>query len=274
MPIGRKWRAGVLAMVAGLLSAGVALCQPANLSPAEIARVDLAKLFGARSAWSLIATQGPPAVDYADNAAPGAVRLCLEKGPSGACQSEPAPMPPPQKGDTDDAWAPHYLRAATAVYPRGRSAPPLLLIVTASLYAGDGDQRVVTQLFRYQRSRDVFERAYVHTTGANNNEEVRFIPGGPLMGDVISVEPTENAPYAYWIEVERFEPGRAYKPVLKYRSATRYADGNRLAVIDSEMPNIERRLGLWRPGSPLPLPTSAAKSCLKPRLKNGELWCD
>jgi len=41
--------------------------------------------------------------------------------------------------------------------------------------------------------------------------------------------------------------------------------------LDSEMANIESRLGLWRPGAPLPLP---AAPCPKPRLAGMELWCN
>jgi hypothetical protein len=138
------------------------------------------------------------------------------------------------------------------------------------MYAGDGDQLVVTQLLAYDAQDDRFERIYAHMTGTNNNEEVRFVSGGPLRGDVISAEPTRGEPFAYWIDVNRFAPPHTYRTALRFRSATRYGDGNRLAVIDSEMPNIERRLGLWRPGLPLPLP----QGCPKPQLKRGALWCD
>jgi hypothetical protein len=58
---------------------------------------------------------------------------------------------------------------------------------------------------------------------------------------------------------------------LRYRSATRYNDGNPLAVIDSEMPNIERQFGLWKPGEPLPTPSVG---CIKPPLRHSELWCE
>ncbi len=63
--------------------------------------------------------------------------------------------------------------------------------------------------------------------------------------------------------------------MLRYRSATLYNDGNRLAVIDSEMPNIERRLGLWKPGEPIPTPKLGGngKPCLKPTLRHTELSC-
>jgi hypothetical protein len=182
-------------------------------------------------------------------------------------------MPPPQSGNSYKGWEPHYLIAAKPVYPEGRSARPLLLIVTASMYAGDGDRLVATQLFEYSAASDTFERIFVHSTCMNENEEVRFIPNGPLQGSVITAEPTGNAPYSYWIEVDRLTSERAYRRVLRYRSATRYNDGNTLAVVDSEMPNIERRLGVWNPGSPLPLPTDG-KECLRPRLKRTELWCN
>jgi hypothetical protein len=118
---------------------------------------------------------------------------------------------------------------------------------------------------------DQFTRIYGRTTGRNNNQDVRFMSSGPLAGGVISAEPTKNSPYAFWITVNRLTPGYTYEQVLRYRSATRYNDGNSLAVIDSEMPNIQRRLGLWKDGSPLPLP---ARACRKPRLVKMELWCD
>jgi hypothetical protein len=93
---------------------------------------------------------------------------------------------------------------------------------------------------------------------------------GPLRGDVISVDPTNDPPFGYWVTVHRLTPDYRYKQVLRYRSATIYGDNNPLAVIDSEMPNIQRRLGLWHPGEPLPLPKSG---CAKPRLVKTELWC-
>ncbi|MDG6719271.1 hypothetical protein QCE92_13960, partial [Staphylococcus aureus] len=51
---------------------------------------------------------------------------------------------------------------------------------------------------------------------------------------------------------------------------TGYGDGNPLAVIDSEMPETLRRLKLWQPGSPLPLPEHP---CPRPRLVAQVLWC-
>jgi hypothetical protein len=153
----------------------------------------------------------------------------------------------------------------------GRSAPPLLLARTSSEYsAGDGEQVQYTQLFTFRRTSDRFEAIFARAILRNNNQEVRFVEMGPLRGDVVVAEPTENAPFGYWITVNRLTSSYRYQQILRYRSATRYGDDNPLAVIDSEMPNIQQRLGLWRLGRPLPLP---AKGCPKPRLVKMELWC-
>jgi hypothetical protein len=220
-------------------------------------------------------TEGPPTKDYGENNAPGALTLCLHKEPAAPCVS--APVTPPLRTTPPNypAWEPHYLFTAKAVYPRGPKGAPFLLIITGSLNSGDGGQLVATQLVAYDPGRDAFRRVYEKGTGHNNNEEVRFVPEGPLRGSVITAEPQEHLPYGYWIVVNSLTPAGTYRQVLRYRSATLYNDGNRLAVIDSEMPNIERRLGIWRPGQPIPTPHlgSSGKPCLKPTLRHSELWC-
>jgi hypothetical protein len=238
--------------------------------------LDLAKPFHTLSAWRLVVTEGPPTKDFGENDAPGALTLCLHKGPAGPCVSDPVTIPL-RKTTPDDpiAWEPHYLIAAKAVYPRGPDAAPFLMIVTGSLNSGDRDQIVSTQLVAYDVDRDAFRRVYGKSTGHNNNQEIRFVAGGPLQGSVISAEPQEHLPYGYWIVVDKLNSAGSYRQVLRYRSATRYGDGNPLAVIDSEMPNIERRLGLWRPGDPIPEPIvgGGGKPCLTPVLRHTELWC-
>jgi len=89
-------------------------------------------------------------------------------------------MPQPPTPIQHDAWEPHYLNQARIVYPSGRTGRPLLLLQTASIHSGDGDQAVFTQLLAYDRSRDRFEQVYGHQTGHNNNQDVRFIASGPL----------------------------------------------------------------------------------------------
>jgi hypothetical protein len=242
-------------------------------SPSKIiANIDLTKPFATGSHWRLIAIQGPPIPDpnFEDQRVPGLIELCLNDRPAPACQLKLEAMPRAPEKDLEWAYEANYLEDAKVVYPGPKSGAALLLLRTASLGGTDGDHNIFTQLVAYRPKSDRFEQIYAHDTGSNENEEVRFIAQGPLRGDVISAEPTENAPYGYWITVNQLTPTYRYKQVLRYRSATHYNDGNGLAAIDSEIPNIEQRLGLWRPGQPLPLP---ARRCSKPRLVRIELWC-
>ena len=75
----------------------------------------------------------------------------------------------------------------------------------------------------------------------------------------------------YEAHQSRFKPIRFSLTRKCNRSATHYSDNNPLAVIDSEMPNIEQRLGYWKSGVALPLPSGA---CPRPRLIRMELWCN
>ena len=262
-------RRAVLALTA-LLAASAALADPAPSDPETSgppAPIDLSKTFHTRTPWRLVATQGPSEEDGIGDPAPGKLHLCLQQDANGPCVSEALSGDPA----TPANWGPHYLLTGKPVYPQGPAAAPLFEVVTASQHGANGDQVVTTQLLKYDRASDAFARIYVHATTRNNNDETRFIADGPLKGAMISADPTSNAPYGYWITVNRLTPARTYAQALRYRSATRYNDGNPLAVIDSEMPNIEQRLGLWKPGSPLPLP--AGKPCPSPHLKRSELWC-
>ena len=234
-----------------------------------ISSIDLSGPFDTRSAWRFIATQGPETADpIVDGTAPGAISLCITEDKGRSCRPDLQRALRLPEGD-DLFSEPHFLNLARIVHPAAGRA--LLLVQIASLLSADGDQRVATQALAYDRTRDAFLPVYAYRTGRNNNQEVRYIASGLLKGAIISAEPTDRAPYGYWISVNRLAPGAAYRQVLKYRSATRYADGNSLAVIDSEMPAIAQRLGLWRPGQPLPLP---AGPCPRPHLSGGALWCD
>ncbi len=274
---------GYLIVVLGMIelqpAAGEALASPRS----QIAEIDLLKPFDTLSPWRFVVTQDAAVFEPVDPALigsipkgftgseiPGAVHLCLQPGFKTPCDPALVAMPQPPAPFSYSDWEPHYLNTAEVVYPRGRAAPPLLLLQTASLHGGDGNQAVFTQLLRYNRATDRFEEVYAQVTGRNNNQVVRFVVSGPLQGDVIYVEPTIDSPFAYWVTVNALTRGGSYKQVLHYRSATLYNDGNILPVIDSEMPNIERRLGLWRFGMPLPLPSYP---CQKPRLSQTELWC-
>jgi hypothetical protein len=262
----RAWFGPAFAALALATTVSAAATPPAA---SVISSVDFAKPFATRSEWRFTATQGPPVQGVMDDPAPGSIQLCLRANASGPC--DPALQGALRTGQADDLFADaHYLKAVNILQPRGPKNPPILWVQASSLYSGDGDQVISTQVLGYDRAKDRFTRLYENVTGHNNNQDVRYIAVGPLKGDIVSVEPTDKAPYEFWVSVNAFTPGAPYKQVLRYRSATHYGDGNPLAVIDSEMPNIEQHLGLWKPGAPLPLP---AGPCPKPHLIGLELWC-
>lgn len=235
-----------------------------------VATMDLSKPFATRSPWRFTATQGPDTSDTpsAEGTEPGAIRLCISKDGGRSCSPRLDTLLIAPGRDTRDTFSqPHYMDNPTLVYPA--KGVTLLRIAAGSLHSGNGDQLNGTALLRYDRKIDAFVTVYGHFVGHNNNQEIRYIEAGPLRGAVIVAEPTQDAPFGYWITVSRFA-GNGYGQALHYRSATRYGDNNPLAVVDAEMPNIFGRLGLWRSGQPLPVPT---KGCARPHMVKGALWC-
>ncbi|WP_294291103.1 hypothetical protein [uncultured Sphingomonas sp.] len=235
-----------------------------------LADLPLSAKFRAPEGWRFLVTRGPPVDDPRGDGtekAPGEVRLCLTRDGGRTCRPalDTILTARPAVGSFD---RPHYLLAARIVRPL--PARPVLLVQAASLPGGNGDRLIGTMALAYDRATDTFVMVYSKQTGSNNNQEVRGIDREPLRGAIVSAEPTADAPYAFWITVNRLGAAGRYVQALRYRSATRYGDGNPLAVIDSEMPGLQRRLGLWKPGAPLPVPDG---SCGKPRLKHGALWC-
>ncbi|SEN11995.1 hypothetical protein SAMN05192583_2096 [Sphingomonas gellani] len=258
-------RLGLPALILNALAASVALGAPTSTK--TIADLDLARPFAARSPWRFTATQGPPVEGLSGEPQDGKINLYISNDKGRSCAAGLADSLVLRAGP-DLFSEPHFLDKALLVHPGDTTT--LLLVQIASQPAMNGDQRTATLLFGYDRAADRVSRVYAHVTGRNNNQEVRYVTRGSLRGAVISAEPTSDAPFAFWVTVDRFvRPGR-YKQVLRYRSATTYGDGNRLAVIDSEMPNIVRQLGLWRQGQPLPLPDGG---CARPHLERGALWC-
>ncbi len=239
-------------------------------APHTIASVDLAKPFGTHAPWRFIATQGPAVPDpqSVSGDAPGAVTPCLTPDAGKTCLPDAKAALRREPGKDDFLSEPHYVFGADVV--RTQDDRPLLLLSLGSLHTGDGDQLVGTQVYAYDRAHDGFVLAYSRVTGNNNNQDLRFMSDGPLRGDIVTAEPTSDAPFAYWVTVNRMAAGGDFREVLRYRSATRYNDGNPLAVIDAEMPNIEQRLGVWKPGMPLPLPK---RGCEKPHRVKTVLWC-
>jgi hypothetical protein len=248
----------------------VLLTGAASAPSTTLSSIDLARPFGAPSGWRFTATQGPDIPDPlggSTDKAPGAIRLCVSPDAGRTCS--PVLEQLLATTEKDDMFAqPHVLNDARIVHPRPDL--PLLLVQASSLHSGDGDQRVATIALGYNRARNAFVPAYAKQTGHNNNQEIRYVAAGPLAGAIIAAEPTDDAPFGFWITVDRIGAGGRYRQVLRYRSATRYGDGNPLAVIDSEMPYLQQRLGLWKAGSKPPLPV---RPCPRPHLVKQELWC-
>jgi hypothetical protein len=256
----------------------LALSSAALAQTTTIMSLDLSKSFHTRSLWSLQATQGPE-VDGAipEDKVDGVITLCLRKGTTGACDPDLAtafnePGFAANGPDIEMLFGePHHLEEPLILYPEGAKRRALLWVETSSESGVDGNHGIFTQVLAYNRTKDRFYRIYSHLSdGSNNNQDIRFIDAGPLRGDIISVEPTNKAPFAFWIVVNALTPSFTYREVLRYRSATRYNDGNPLSVIDSDMLDIQKRLGLWHDGMPLPLPASG---CIHPQMIHDELWC-
>lgn len=231
-----------------------------------VADLDLTKAFGTRTRWTFVAAiLAGSHFDGADGGpvAGGALGECFVDGLTPHCMYG--------KPKTASDWfsTPIGLYSAKIVFRGADRTLPLLMVSSGSALGGDGSHAIFTQLFTYDRRLNQFKRVFSRATGSNSNQKTRFLEQGPLRGDVVVDEPTSSAPYGYWMSVYTWNGSDSYSLVLRYRSATHYGDGNRLAVIDSEMPGILRRLGLWKSGDPLPAPSG----CTRPALRHGEEWC-
>ena len=232
-----------------------------------IANLDLTRPFGTQTQWTFVAAILPGTHFSVADQRPvdgGALARCFVDKLASHCRYETP------KNDSDWFSTPIELYSAKVVFAGADKTRPLLLIKTGSAHGGDGGHSIYTELFTYDRQSNNFQSVFSNATGSNNNQETRFVEEGPLRGDVIVADPTSSAPFGFWISVYAGKTKDGYShTALRYRSATHYGDGNHLAVIDSEMPGILRRVGLWRPGDPLPAPPG----CSRPVLRHGEEWC-
>jgi hypothetical protein len=242
-----------------------ALSQQGITKPSVVSHIDLTERFATATQWTFVVAQdgGSSATDIEDQ---GPLSLCLVRATSPDCALHLY-----QQGPT--FHTPYHLLAGAIVNAGQEKTSPLLLVKVCGEVSGDGDCGIATALFRYDRASDRFIRVFLNFSGRNNNQASRFVEGGLLQGDVIVDNPTGNAPYAYWIEIYRAGESGQYDRILRYRSLTSYSDGNPLAVADSEMPEILRRLGLWKPGDPLPVPVHMPRGCRNVFMRHGEEWC-
>jgi hypothetical protein len=236
--------------------------------PKVISHIDLTEPFGTVTQWTLVVVQeaGQPPTEIEDH---GPIRLCLVKATSPDCSENFY-----QKlGNEQPFDLPYHLFASGVVYASQNKSSPVLFIKVCGAESFNGNCGIATALYKYDKRADHFIRVFLNMTGRNNNEDTRFVERGQLQGDVIVAYPTENAPYTYWIEDYRAGESGQYVRILRYRGRTGYGDGNPLAVADSEMPEILRHLGLWKPGDPLPVPSHLPHRCKDLFIRHYEEWC-
>jgi hypothetical protein len=246
-----------------------ALSHQGVTKPKVVSHIDLTELFGTATQWTFVAIQddGHPIDDFEDH---GPIFLCLVKAASPDCTQH---FYEQVSSDMPELDTPYHLFASNIVYANQNKSNPLLFVKVCGAQGPNGNCGIATALYRYDKGTDRFIRVFLNLTGRNNNQDTRFVESGPQQGDVIVDNPTENAPYTYWIEVFRAGDSGQYGLILRYRGHTGYSDGNQLVVADSEMPEILHRLGLWKPGDPLPAPAHLPQGCRHLFMRNGEEWC-
>lgn len=250
-----------------------------GINATVIAHLDLTRPFHTKSQSTLVIAKQPDE-ESADTDGlgdrRGVISICFVENATPDCSEAMFRVKYREENiELASGESPFYeLFASDVVYSGAGKTLPLLRIKTCTISGANGSCGVSTFLYAYDRATDRFRSVFFNLTGRNNNEETRFIDSGPLLGDVIVARPTDNAPFTYFVEVHKRKGTGSYARVLRYRSRTGYADGNPLAVIDSEMPEILRRLGRWRSGDALPVPPTMPAGCERLVLRNGVEWCE
>lgn len=230
----------------------------------------LTEPFKTASRWELVVTKETDLEDEMIDPSP--VTICFVRGDVPDCSEEA--LFSISDGIVDDQGRLfHKFLEARIVYASADRTEPLQLLRTCSISGGNGSCGIYTFLFEYKHSRDQFQLLFHDIVPHNLNGATRFVEAGPLLGDVVSATPTSNAPYGYFVSVYRRDAAGHYARILRYRSRTHYSDGNRLPVVDSDMPEILLRLGSWKSGDPLPIPVVKPDNCTKLSLIKGEEWC-
>ncbi len=225
-----------------------------------LAHLDLTERFNTRSQWTLVVAQQLEADATSRNGLGDpqpAVSVCWVQGLVPDCSDARFTRQYRGHGVVLPAGERAFYQLTTSriVASRPGGQHPLLELQACTLPAGNGSCGKSTFLYRYDEASDSFRTAFFAFTGSNNNQETRFIENGPLRGQVVTVTPTPDAPFGYFVELYRPDADvQHYSRVLNYRSRTRYNDGNPLPVIDSEMPELLKLEGFWKKGRASPVP--------------------
>src|SRR5579863_7055504 len=244
-----------------------------------VTHLDLTQPFQTRSRWSLVVAKQPDEESSVEDGAGsriGAVSFCFVENGEPDCSEEMFLAKYREENVSFVSGEPtfHELLASDVVFSGPGKTLPLLKIKSCMNRGANGNCGVSMFLFAYDRKAERFRVVFFNMTGRNNNEETRLVESGPLMGSVIVAYPTSDAPFTYFVEVYKRTSDSEYSRVLKYRGKTGYGDGNPLAVIDSEMPETLRRLGLWKPGDALLVPPHMPGRCTGLVMRKGIEWCE
>lgn len=236
--------------------------------------VSLIEAFQTKAKWSLVVAKEPDGA-IVEVGTEGAYLFCFVRNNVPDC-SQKVMLEKVAEGSYGFKPDPRMFRThyrSGVVYAAKERQMPLLLIQNCTLGGANGNCGRYTFLFEYDRAADQFQLVFWNVTGRNHNQRTRFVESEPLQGSVIVNEPTENAPFTYFIEVFQRKPGGDYARVLHYRGKTRYGGENRMEVVDSEMLEIMKRMGLWKTGDALPVPPRMPTGCRVIEERKGELWC-
>lgn len=244
-----------------------------------VTHLDLTQKFKTKSRWSLVVAKQPDEESLAEDGGgnrTGAVSLCFVENDEPDCSEERfLARYRQEKVDLGSGKPIFYeLFASDVVFSGPGRTLPLLRIKTCTIRGGNGNCGVSTFLFAYDQTAEKFRVVFFCMTGRNNNQETRLVENGPMLGSVIVTYPTNDPPFTYFVDVYQRPPGGEYSRVLRYRGNTGYGDDNPLAVIDSEMPETLRQMGLWKPGDALPVPPRLPGGCARLVMGRSVLWCE
>jgi len=239
--------------------------------------MDLTKPFHTPEKFTFVVTQGP--ADDTSNAA--GLQFCFLKKNEAVCEPALSPdgvalsdkSPSFLHGPPGPSWPYNEWGSASVIHLAKPGLGPLLEVNPYEFTGGPGAPFGIV-IFAYRPMSDTFELIFSGTSHGNVNAETRLITTGPLAGDVAADFPTERAPYPYEVTLYRLTASEHYIKVLDYDGKSRWGDGNGLAVIDAEMPEIEKRLGVWKADQPLPTPPTMPASCKSVRMHNDLEWCN
>ncbi|XHS79960.1 hypothetical protein ACFJGW_08255 [Burkholderiaceae bacterium UC74_6] len=198
--------------------------------PGVVRRLELTQAFETRSPWALVVTELP------GEASTVAVSFVRQNN-----SQEHIKLFPGERSF-------YTLLESRIVYSKPEERAPLLLIRACTLRYGNCSCWISTLLYAYDRESDSFRTVFFGLTASDAKQATRFIDSGPLLGRVVVVTPTSGAAGAAFsrvVEVYKRSVIGEYLRVLVYCSGSGCCgDTDSASVIDSEMPEIFRRLGM------------------------------